>query len=564
MKKRLLALLLTAAMTVTLLAGCGSSSSSSDASSDSASSDASQTAQNDESIMNAEDVDNSYTLAEISVESKDITSLDPWDTKSDGKNALWEIYEMLFEVDGFGGDMFPMLADGSQGEYGGYDHEEGTGDYTVYLHDNIYDSAGNHITASDVAFSYDMTYAAGQTSGWDAYTEGCVEVIDDYTVTFHFSEELNEMGEIENIWARCFIVSEQAYNDSATGLVSDACGTGPYVLTEFTASASVTIEARDDYWQDDEEWLSQYQRANVSVINYKVITESTQYVVALETGEVDCVEDSMTSDLITDFVDGGSYSDTYSVYQYKNNLTTYMIPNCSDDSIMSDVNLRNAVFYAIDTAGLVAAVGGDEVASVTNCLGSDVFGDYNTEWDTWDNYQTAAADEETIQGYLDAAGYNGETIVLMTQESFQTYAQVVQSMLLTYGIECEIELYDYGTYTTYKADSTAWDLVIDQMAASDYIVNVWSHSMDVSNTGTGLTENFVDDEEWQEMLDLCKTTDGHTTENLDAWWQHAVDNAYLMALAVDYVNIVYPSSMTSIIMTDKNHVVFGGCTYTEE
>ena len=90
------------------------------------------------------------------------------------------------------------------------------------------------------------------------------------------------------------------------------------------------------------------------------------------------------------------------------------------------------------------------------------------------------------------------------------------------------------------------------MAASDYLVNVWSHAMDVSNTGTGLTDNYVSDSEWQEILDKCKVSETHTTENMNAWWQHCVDNAYLM------------ENMTSILMTDKNHVVFGGCTYKEK
>lgn len=567
MKRRMIALVMTGMMAVTLFTGCGKSTGSSAGGETTGGGETQATtaagSQNDEAVMHATDVDNSYVLPEISVESKDITSLDPFDTKSDGKNALWEIYEMLFEVEGFGGKMFPMLADGSKGEFGGYDHEAGTSDYTVYIHDNIYDSAGNHITASDVAFSYDKTFAAGQTSGWSAYSEGCVEVVDDYTVTFHFANELNKMGEIENIWARCFIVSEKAYNDSPSKFISDACGSGPYKLTEFTVSATCTIEARDDYWQTDEEWLTQYQRANVSKINYKVITESTQFVVGLETGEIDCVEDSMTADLIGDFQDGGSYSDKYSVYQYKNNLTTYMMANCSDDSICKDVNMRNAIMHAVDTKGLQAALGGEKVAARTNCLGSDVFSDYNPEWDTWDNYQTASADADAIQKYLDAAGYNGETITILAVQQFQNYCQIVQSMLLNYGIKSEITLYDYGTYVTTKANPASWDLVIDQMAASDYLVNVWSHAMDVSNTGTGLTDNYVSDSEWQEILDKCKVSETHTTENMNAWWQHCVDNAYLMGLAVEYVNIVYPENMTSILMTDKNHVVFGGCTYKE-
>ena len=202
---------------------------------------------------------------------------------------------------------------------------------------------------------------------------------------------------------------------------------------------------------------------------------------------------------------------------------------------------------------------------MTNTLGSNVFGDYLEKWDSDDNYQTTA-NVELAKEYLAKSNYNGETIRILTisSESYNKICQVILNMLKNVGINAEIDAYDYGTMTALYADSKEWDLYIQQMAASDYLVNVWSHQFDTSNSGTGLTTTFINDPEWQEMLNTVKTMDTHTDENLDAWWQHAVENAYVMGLMVEYKNIVYPEWMETLLFTDKNHIVPGGCTYTSK
>ena len=58
------------------------------------------------------------------------------------------------------------------------------------------------------------------------------------------------------------------------------------MCTEFTASASITFERRDDYWQDIEN-LPECVRPLQKKVNYKLITEASQLGIALETGEID-------------------------------------------------------------------------------------------------------------------------------------------------------------------------------------------------------------------------------------------------------------------------------------
>lgn len=55
--------------------------------------------------------------------------------------------------------------------------------------------------------------------------------------------------------------------------------------------------------------------------------------------------------------------------------------------------------------------------------------------------------------------------------------------------------------------------------------------------------------------------DGHTPENMLAWWQYAVDNAYTMGLWAGKQFMVLPEDMLSICQGDKLTFLPGACTY---
>ena len=67
-----------------------------------------------------------------------------------------EIYEYLFDLEN--NEYVPVLAKG----YTVVDELT----YDVQLYENIYDSAGNHITASDVVFSTQKLVEAGMNFKW--------------------------------------------------------------------------------------------------------------------------------------------------------------------------------------------------------------------------------------------------------------------------------------------------------------------------------------------------------------------------------------------------------------
>lgn len=556
MKKRIVALLLTAAMAVGLVA-CGSSS---DTASDTTTNDTDKDAAAVEASVDLTDkanIDNTVERESINIAWQDATTLAPWGTNNDTPGN-YEVYEMLYECTS-DGERYGVLADTSKGDFEpGCDHEDGTGVYTVYIYDYIKDHAGNAVTASDVAFSYNYQFANETTSGWDDFVEA--SAVDDTTVQFTFSQEQSNLGWFDNFFCRCFIVNEDSYNASSSKLANDMCGTGPYKFASYTSGSSLTIEKNDDYWQTNESLRHQEQQANVRTITFQFISENAQRENGVATGSLDMVQD-MAFESITDFLDGGQYADKANVQAYSQKFIYYLDANCSDDSPMGDENLRKAVFYAIDQDGIIAALGGSY--SRLYAYANDYYSDYNmVDWKSIDTYNSkSSVDPDTVQKYLDASSYNGETLIMMVTSTFADTATIMAAQLAAYNINVELLQVDNATMSATQADSAAWDMIFGMMAG-DYNVQAWLHDFSYNNSASGTqSTTFIKDDEWNDLLNLCNTEDGHTAENMQAWWEMAAEHAYCMGVyAGNNYNIV-PEDCVYVCQGDKLRFLPGACCY---
>ena len=560
--KKVIALALALCMVLALCA-CGSSSASTastDTASTAASSDAAAANQPDIAVSYGNtDVAESEVIDSITyIQDTQVSSLNIWDIRTLTPGIVYEIYEMLYGVDD-SGEFYPILADANRGSWmPGCDHEEGSGDYTIYIYDYITDSAGNHITANDVKFCFDNYRAAGFESGWNAFLSE--EVVDDTTIILHCDGELNKLGELQNILCRAFIVSEAAYNASPSQMANDACGTGPYVLTEFVPDTKLVVTARDDYWQTNEELMNPIQKANIKEITLSIISEDTQKVIGLETGNIDIAEKVGQTQVDQLIADG--YGDNYNVYSKAGNMIVYLYCNCHEDSICSNEALRKAILTAVDneSVAMLSNMGQDAVYG----LGSSFYPDYNTDWEgSFALYQTP--DEATIKALLDEAGYNGEPVTVMCANFTSAYAEPVQALLEQYGINVDLQILDGGMTTTAQSDPTEWDVMFGYMAADDYVVNYWSHLLDVTGGYVeGYNQNFIADETFQDMLHECMTIDGHTEENMLAFLNYVDEHAYAKGMCTGASILVYPTNMTSVVFTDKGYIVPGACTFAAE
>lgn len=541
--KRLLTLLLALAM-VLVTAACGSENGGGSGGAGGGASDGGKT--------------------KVSVAVDPAASLTPWGTANSTPGA-YEVYEMLYECDAEG-HMYPLLADGTydggflyEGEIlNGIEHESGTGIYDIHIYDCIYDHSGKHVTASDVAFSFNWQKNNEAVSGWGDLVS--VEALNDAVVRFTFTQEQVTIGGLIDVFCRCYIVSQESFEGSPTNLVSEMIGTGPYKFVSYVANSELVLEAYADYWQLKAGMTPrQEQKQNVDIIDMKMISESAQKVIGLRTGSLDCVYSIESTDAQT-FVG----KDGYNVVTFASNFVFNATFNCDPASVCGDVNMRQAIANAIDIDNLLRTMGGNETRLYAYAC--DYYSDYGyVDWAALDNYNTrTGVDMNVVKDYLAKANYSGEKVTIITS-TMAPAAEVIVGQLAAAGITAEMKTLDMTTANTVSGDPTAWDINLGQMAGS-YIPVVWAHGFETSNVDTGSsddvrTANFVRDPEWQSLLELCNTMNGHTSENMQAWWQHCVDNVYAMGLYTGTTYMIMPQNMTRVVLGDKQGFLAGACEY---
>ena len=151
--KKILSILLAAAMMFALLAGCGPKDQQEEKPPVDTGKVEDIVQENQGNI--AEDVtkveDVAKTLEKITQLDSAPTNLDPTAMNNSGMLFLWHVYEMPYHLTEFGGELTPVLADGTKGNYKpGMDHEAGSNEYILYICEGIKDHKGNELKASDV------------------------------------------------------------------------------------------------------------------------------------------------------------------------------------------------------------------------------------------------------------------------------------------------------------------------------------------------------------------------------------------------------------------------------
>ena len=458
--------------------------------------------------------------------------------------VLHTIYEYLFDLDVAGEPLTPYIAKSW----------EKTADktYVVTLFENVYDSAGNHITAADAAWSYNTAMELGNLRPLGDIES--VTATGDFTVEFVLKKEPG-MGDLEKVLTEAPIVSQAAYEASADQFATKPVTSSPYVVTEYIPGSSVTFERRDDYWQTDLSMGPKYNQANVEKIVMQIITEPAQHAIALETGSAD-ISGSVSSADAANFKDKKGFS----LFTFQDNLTQALIFNGSEGNVFTNKELRQAVAYAIDTSAMCAAVSpGACTSSVT--IGNSNFGGYMEKWESEDYY---AFDLAKAQELFAASGQEaGLSVKLLAQNDPRTglMAQVIQSQLKELGITVELNQVEASVFNQLKSDPTAFDLLIDATAGGDYIFSPSQLIYD-QKRNNGTTNGFVKDDELQALLDAAAAN--FDPESIDAFHQYQKDQVYAYGLLSFHNIVVAVDGVTKVALDNRGQIVPGVCEYAPD
>lgn len=542
-KRRMFALVMSILMVFSLLAGCNNNANqTSESSAPSESSSSALTIDTDVDKVDASD--ERYPLIRQALQQTP-SDLAPWDVYTGDKQIFLPLmYECLFNFSRTEGYV-PWLAKG----YEIIDDLH----YQVELFENIEDSKGNQLTADDIVFCYENLVSSGYAVKYDMFES--VKKVDDLTVEFTWAYPLTGILELEHVWCKSFMYTTEAYN--SYNLASEAVGTGPYALTSYVGGSTITMDARDDYWKGDSPDLFPKQYRNVQTIEYQVITEAFQNVVALQTGAVD-VSTLVPSEDVGDFEDGGTYDDDYNTLKLAGNEVYFMICNM-EQGITTDENFRLALYYALNKEAIASAVGN---VIPTEKFGSPAHPDLVDEWADRDDYNNAY-NLDLAKEYLAKSGYNGEKLKIMgyNNEVLKNTMTMIQSLLLQIGVETEILAYDMNLVNSSLTDPDAYDLLVNFIGGNPLISGL-NRILSNKEYGNDKSLAFIDDDELQELFETARTADTWNDESMTALYDHIIDNAYFKTLYSPISTIVHTSAMVESFYDPGANAFFpNGCTY---
>jgi peptide/nickel transport system substrate-binding protein len=232
--------------------------------------------------------------------------------------------------------------------------------------------------------------------------------------------------------------------------------TGPYVLTSYQPDQGATLTRWDDYQSLDTpaSAFAGAKHAYADVINLRLMPEASVRRDSLITGEID-----IAMELPTDFYDALQNDPNTEAVVVPNNQSLSVVFN-TRDGVAADVNLRRAIYYALEMDPIMlASVGNPEFYT----LDPSWIPDPNSFWYTTagvpDGFGTPNADK--VKEYLEASNYNGEPIRwLVASEQYQKHfltAITASQQLEEFGINVEIVESPMANYIQARADGAQMD-----------------------------------------------------------------------------------------------------------
>ena len=426
------------------------------------------------------------------------------------------LYDRLAVV--YNGEYVPQMAES-------WEVAEDGVTWTVKIHDNITDSAGNHITADDLVWFTQESMARKLKPVFNKVKD--VYKVDDYTMCIVMKEAT--VGSFELVLASVYGVSEAAFKASPDEFSGTVVSSSPYEVVEYVANSHLTLEYREDYWDKDNDHPA--LQNNVKTVTYTIITEASQQQIALETGTVDCIE-SLTSSLVPAFSDNASYGNITS--PSGNGYQLYFSGDASRPCGKSE-DLCKAIAYCIDINGVIAAAY-EGLATPMHCGASQMLVGYNPEWDNEPYFEY---DAEKAKEYLASSGYNGEELVLLATAGGgnDRLTQVLQSYMNAIGINCKLNLVDAALFSASRFDGSQYDMIL-VAAGGVTITNWWGVRFDMNayEKGDGTARR---DETLTNMIYKAWSVDGYSKESIDEIHDYLMEHCYVYGLVNPDVNNVY-------------------------
>ena len=466
----------------------------------------------------------------------------------------WNIYESLFTYNK-NLEFAPCLAKS-------WEAVDGT-HWNISLYEKIYDSAGNHITAEDVVFSFNWLINAGESLNFDIFKG--ITAVDEYTVQIEWTQTPTSAADIEFPLTRTYIFDSEAFNEQTFATAPVA--TGNYVVKSFVTGSELVLEANPNYWADktDEDVSGRLalHNATVQTLTYRIIQGSDTAEIELEMGNIDYCDYIKYLSL-----EKFQNNDKYVVSVEIASDYAFMGYNMDPSSpLAEDLNLRLAIAYALDSDAIAAAMPGSYSGMKT--YGTPYFSDYDPAWENEENYLTVH-NVEKAKEYLTKSNYaaNGSPtleVICKSAEADKNAVQMILSQLSAVGINVTMKSVDQATFQTDTSDPTNWDLLFFNPMGGKDLASSWKLAL--ANLGNKRTDGstgsiiFHNDQTLFDLYDVATADATHNSENMKKVIDHVFANAYIYPVAYSVTARVYRADVIKDLYLREGYVTLPASTF---
>lgn len=359
--------------------------------------------------------------------------------------------------------------------------------YVFKLKKDVKFHNGEAFTANDVA--YTLKRAAENPS--IAHIVGEVDpakvvVVDDYTIEIGtktpYGPFLTHLAH-----PATGIMNEKAVTDGGEDYGLNPVGTGPYEFVSWVADSEITLKAFDDYHGD---------KAKTPNLIFKVITENTTRLIALENGEID-----IALDVAPSAISQVEANADLKLYRDQNLSTAYVAFNTQSKTPVSDPKVRQAISHAVAVDSIIDTIYSGVGTKAVGPVNSLVFG-YNDKLKPYQYDMDKAAALLADAGYPD--GFKLKLYVGDNNAERISTAEVVKESLAKIKVDVEIVQLQWASFldATAKAEPDmfilGWTTVTTD---ADYGLYPLFHSGQHGDAGN---RSFYTNARVDELLDAAK------------------------------------------------------------
>lgn len=501
MKKKLLSLLLVAAMTASL-AACGSGN---DANSGTAGSGTTGT----ETASTGTPVSTGDKELAVQVGPNPETMDPALNSAVDGGNMLLHAFECLLVV-GEDGTLQPGQAET-------WETSEDGLTWTFHLRDGLKWSDGTDLTANDFVYSWkrvcDPEVAApyaetvlSMVKGYDDAIKGDIDALavtapDDNTLVVELSNPCTYFGSLA-AFATLSPVQQatiEANGDAWAVAPETYVSNGPFYMTEWVPGSHITFSKNPNYWNVDAIKLDR--------LKFMLIEDSNAAYSAYQTGEV-----LMIKDVPTEEIPSLTGTDEFHVEPI---IGTYYVVLNQNEEVFQDEKVREALNLAIDREYVANTLMQGTYSPASNFIGPGWVDTDGTEFVDNANGGKGYIDNSDYKGNLEKAkqlladaGYpDGEgfpSIAYTTNDAsyHKVVAEYLQQAWAELGIDLQVNIVEWASFTPLRR-------------AQEYDVarNGWvgdysdpSNMLEVLYSTNGNNDGKYNSAEFDAALDLSRTT----------------------------------------------------------